>query len=355
MDFFETVSKQDPNNQVDDDSTDSERSIEEQRNDGNHKGIFDSSLGNGALSSVDPNSSEEQEEALKNRKKLIKRYRSTNFQKTKDNIFKALILIVLALICSASNSIQIFATKHNIRNYTLQFFTNNLLSDTVLTTINMNRLMMVSSFISVNEMNIKTAAHQSLRELDGLGDNLKEFLLFITDKDNEIENPAKKLYNQNACTILTDLTEVAACEQSLNQALRLGFFNLKDQIFKMTVQQYDDFIADPTVTDDDYITMFQMNDDFKQFAYKIISNFNLYEEGYLQEILSRATNLQEIILIVYILVVILLVIYFWLAFILKLNAEVWRTTRMITMIPLDIVNNIPNIKRFLKNLIRKSS
>jgi hypothetical protein len=355
MDFFETVSKQDPNNQIGDDSIDSDGSLDIQKTEGGHKGIFDSSLGNGALSAVDPNSSEEQEEALKNRKKLIKRYRSTNFQKTKDNIFKAFILIFLALICSASNSIQIFATKHNIRNYTVQFYTNILLSDTVLTTINMNRLMMVSPYISVNGINIKTAAYQALEELDGLGDNLKDFLLFITDKDNEIENPAKKLYNQNACTILTNSTEVTACEDSLNQALRLGFFNLKDQIFKMTVQQYDDFVSDSSATDDDYITMFQTNDDYKEFAYKIISEFNIYEESYLQKILSRATNLQEIILIVYILVVIILVIYFWLAFILKLNAEVWRTTRMITMIPLDIVNNIPSIKRFLKNLIRKSS
>ena len=355
MEFFETVSKQDPNNQVGDDSIESEGSLEMQKNEGGHKGIFDSSLGNGALSSVDHNSSEEQEEALKNRKKLIKRYRSTNFQKTKDNIFKAFILIFLALICSASNSIQIFATKHNIRNYTTQFYTNVLLSDTVLTTINMNRLMMVSPYISVNGVNIKTAAYQALQELDGLGDNLKDFLLFITDKDNEIEDPAKKLYNQNACTILTNSTQVTACEESLNQALRLGFFNLKDQIFKITVQQYDDFISDSAASDNDYITMFQMNDEYKVYAYNIISDFNLYEESYLQKILSKATNLQEIILIVYILIVIILVIYFWLAFILKLNAEVWRTTRMITMIPLDIVNNIPSIKRFLKNLIRKSS
>lgn len=355
MEFFETVSKQDPNNQVGDDSIDSEGSLDMAKTEGGHKGIFDSSLGNGALSAVDPNSSEEQEEALKNRKKLIKRYRSTNFQKTKDNIFKAFILIFLALICSASNSIQIFATKHNIRNYTVQFYTNVLLSDTVLTTINMNRLMMVSPYIYVNKVNIKTAAYQALEELDGLGDNLKDFLLFITDKDNEIEEPAKQLYNQDACKRLTNNTEVSACQASLNQALQLGFFNLKDQIFKMTVQQYDDFVSDSSATDDDYITMFQMNDDYKEFAYEIISEFNTYEESYLQKILSKATNLQEIILIVYILVVIILVIYFWLAFILKLNAEVWRTTRMITMIPLDIVNNIPSIKRFLKNLIRKSS
>jgi len=355
MDFFETISKQDPNNHVDDGSVDSEMSFEEQRNENGKIGVFDTSLGNGVLGSVDPNSNEEQEEALKNRKKLIKRYRSTSFQKTKDNIIKAAILIVLALICSASNSIQIFATKHNIRNYTLQFYTNNLLSDTVLTTINMNRLMMVSQYINVNGMNIKAAAYRSLETLDGLGDDLKEFLLFITDADNAIENPAKKLYNQNACTSLRNATEVTACEASLNQALKLGFFNLKDQIFKMTVDQYDRFLANQAVTDDDYITMFQMNDDFKEFAYKIISDFNIYEEDYLQQILSSATNLQEIVLIIYILVVVLLVIYFWLAFILKLNAEVWRTTRMITMIPLDIVNNIPSIKRFLKNLIRKSS
>jgi len=355
MDFFETISKQDPNNQQDDDSIATDMSFEEQRNDEGKPGVFDSSLGNGALSSVDPNSNEEQEEALKNRKKLIKRYRSTNFQKTKDNFLKAAIVITLALVITASNSIQIVATKHNIRNYTLQFYTNNLLSDTVLNTINMNRLMMVSQYITVNGINIKKAAYDSLKRLDGLGDDLKEFLLFITDADNEIEDPAKKLYNQNACTSLTKADRIAACEASLNQALKLGFFNLKDQIFKMTVDQYDNFIANPNPSDEDYITMFQMNDDYKEFAYKIISDFNNYEEVYLQDILGNATNLQEIILIVYLLVVVLLVLYFWVAFILKLNSEVWRTTRMITMIPLDIVNNIPSIKRFLKNLIRKAS
>jgi len=268
---------------------------------------------------------------------------------------KAAIVITLALVITASNSIQIVATKHNIRNYTLQFYTNNLLSDTVLNTINMNRLMMVSQYITVNGINIKKAAYDSLKRLDGLGDDLKEFLLFITDADNEIEDPAKKLYNQNACTSLTKADRIAACEASLNQALKLGFFNLKDQIFKMTVDQYDNFIANPNPSDEDYITMFQMNDDYKEFAYKIISDFNNYEEAYLQDILGNATNLQEIILIVYLLVVVLLVLYFWVAFILKLNSEVWRTTRMITMIPLDIVNNIPSIKRFLKNLIRKAS
>jgi len=355
MDFFETVSKQDPNNQQEDDSIATDMTFEEQRNEEGKPGVFDSSLGNGALSSVDPNSNEEQEEALKNRKKLIKRYRSTNFQKTKDNFLKAAIVITLALVITASNSIQIVATKHNIRNYTLQFYTNNLLSDTVLNTINMNRLMMVSQYITVNGINIKTAAFDSLKRLDGLGDDLKEFLLFITDADNKIEDPAKQLYNQNACLSLNKRDKIAACEASLHQALKLGFFNLKDQIFKMAVDQYDNFIANPYPTDEDYITMFQMNDDYKEYAYKIISDFNNYEEGYLQDILGNATNLQEIILIVYLLVVVLLVLYFWVAFILKLNSEVWRTTRMITMIPLDIVNNIPSIKRFLKNLIRKAS
>jgi len=211
---------------------------------------------------------------------------------------------------------------------------------------------MVSQYISVNGINIRKAAYQSLQQLNRLGDDLNEFMLFITDEDNGIENPAKRLYSQNACTFLRSKNETAACEASLHQALKLGFFNLKDQVFKMTVQQYDEFLADSASRDDNYITMFRINDDYKQFAYKIISDFNVYEEDYLQEILSDATNLQRILLIVYLLLVCTLACCFWLAFILKLNIEVRRTTRMITMIPLDIVNNIPNIKKFLKNLIR---
>jgi len=78
VEFFETISKQDSKNQVDDNDIVSEMSFHDHKNE---VGIFDSSLGNGVLSSVDANSNEEQEEALKNRKKLIKRYRSTNFQK----------------------------------------------------------------------------------------------------------------------------------------------------------------------------------------------------------------------------------------------------------------------------------
>jgi len=349
LDFFDTISKQDFENQVDDNDIVSERSFEDQKNE---IGVFDSSLGHGALSSVNLSSNEEQEEALKNRKKLIKKYRSTNFQKTRHNVLNVGIVVILALICSASNAIQIFETKSNILNYTFQFYINNLLSDTVLNTINMNRLMIVSQYISVNGINIKTAALQSLQQLNHLGDDLGEFILFITDTDNPIENPAKKLYNQNACTSLSNITKISACEASMNQALRLGILNLKNQIFKVTVQQYDKFLVNPTQNDEDYITMLRMNDDYKEFAYKIISDFNIYEEGYLQEILSDARSLQKIFLIVYLIMVGILVCYFWLAFILKLNAEVRRTTRMITMIPLDIVNNIPSIKRFLKNIIR---
>jgi len=353
IEFFDAVTKRDLNDQLSDDESDG--SIEQEAGLAGRPGVFDSSLNNGVLNVEDLNTNEEQEEALKNRKKLIKKYRSINFQKTKENTIKASVFILLSIVCSLSNSIQLIVTKHDLLHYTLQFSTNSLFSDTIITTLNRNRLMLVTPNLILNGMNIETGAYQSLQDLDALGDDLRDFFLYLTSLDNTLKDNSKQFYNQNACLQLTNQTEISPCETSLNQALTLGFLNLRDEIFKLVVQAYDSYQADPNPTDDDYITLFEINDSYNRFAYNILLNFNLNEEDYLENILSNASSLQEIIIIVYLLVIILLAVYFWIAFILKLDTEIWRTTRMITMIPLDVVNNIPNIKNFLKNIIRKSS
>jgi len=356
IEFFDVITKRDVNDQMDNDSVGTESSFEQEEFAADTKpGVLDSSLNNGALTVDILSIGEEQEEALKNRKKLIKKYRSINFQKTKDSAIKATIIIFISVLFSLSISIQLIITKNDVLHYANQFSTNNLLSDTVITAINRNRLMLISEYISVNGMNIKTAAFQALEELNTLGDDLRDFFLFMTTLDNSMKDSTKQFYKQNACLGLTNTTEIAACETSLNQALKIGFFNLRDEIFKMVVNQYDTFMVDHNPSDQDYITLFEINDDYNRFAYNIVLNFNTKEEVYLEEILSKASSLQEIIVIVYLLVIILLAVYFWLAFILKLDTEIWRTTRMITMIPLDVVNNIPNIKNFLKYIIRKSS
>jgi hypothetical protein len=59
-------------------------------------------------------------------------------------------------------------------------------------------------------------------------------------------------------------------------------------------------------------------------------------------------------MVIFLLLVAVVIIFFWLPSLSRLNSEVWRTTRMINMIPLDIVNNIPKIKRYLKFLIRRA-
>jgi len=214
--------------------------------------------------------------------------------------------------------------------------------------------MLLNSNIYANGAPIKETAFKSLQTLNELGGDLSPFFLYITDKDNAIENPAKMLFFGNICNFLEE-EERPDCELSLSQTLKIGFFNVKDQIFKKLLQQYDAFLDDPTVTDDNLIELFKLNDDYKEYTFRIVLNFNIYEEDFLDDILNSATNLQEIILIVYLLLIIALVAYFWVALIMKLSSEVWRTTRMINMIPLDVVNNIPSIKKFLKGLIRKAA
>jgi len=338
IEFFEAVTKQDMN---DDESLESENSIEEKWE------------GDDALLVKGKSENEEEEEALMNRKKLIKKYRATNFQKAKGSLLKVLILTLLSIAYSASNISQLFVTKVSLLQYSEQYFVNNLLSDVVLTAVNMNRLMMISQYLNVNGENIKDAALDSLEDLNKVGDGLEDFFLYIAESNKSIKDSVKIFYNQNACLGLTDQNFIDDCESGLNQALKMGFFNLRNEIFKSLSDQYDRFQVDSG--DVNFITMFEISDYYNGFADQIVSNFNSVEEEYLKDILSQASYVQEIILIVYLLVIILLAVYFWLGFIIKLEVEIWKTTRMITMIPLNVVNNIPNIKKFLKNVIRTSS
>jgi len=120
------------------------------------------------------------------------------------------------------------------------------------------------------------------------------------------------------------------------------------------MEKYNAFITSSyTSSTTEYIELLNLNDDFKDYTLKILDQFNLNEEKYLKAILNDAVSLQEIILIVYLIIIIGLILLFWLPYVSRMNAEIWRTTRMINMIPLEIVNNIPSIKRFLKYLIRR--
>jgi len=355
MDFFETVVRQLQNNQDADheNSTDSDVSFEDKRN-GGKETVFDESLKDGALKSRDPGSQEEEEEALKNRKKLIKKYKSKKFGMAKSSIIKVFIITAISLVYSISSLISILVSKSELSNYSEQYFTSNLLSDSILSTINMNRMMRLDNMtFPIEGKPALQAGLDSLTELNNLGNNLGDFFLYVIYKNNALENEVTTLFFGNACEFINE-TIRPDCETSLSQALKLGIFNLKEQVFKLLMEKYNAFITSSyTSSTTEYIELLNLNDDFKDYTLKILDQFNLNEEKYLKAILNDAVSLQEIILIVYLIIIIGLILLFWLPYVSRMNAEIWRTTRMINMIPLEIVNNIPSIKRFLKYLIRR--
>lgn len=355
MDFFDTTIRQLQTNQEggapeNDNSTDSD-DLEEKRNVNAKETVFDDSLKDGALRSRDGgDNSEEEQDALKDRKKLIKKFKSNQFNKAKSGLVKILCITVISLVYSISSSASILVNKSEISKYARQYFTTNLLCDSILTAINLNRLMRVDSDFQITDQDAKSASYSSLLTLNNLGNDLGDFFLFVIYTNNQLEGEVTKLFFGNACEFVTG--NQTDCEESLSRALKLGIFNLKEQVLKILMQEYSSFIQTNATTTDDYISLMHLNDEFKQYTFNILQQFNVVEEAYLKEILDNAANLQEILLIVYLVVITIAIVLFWMPFLSRLNAEVWRTTRMINMIPLDVVNYIPSIKRFLKSLIR---
>jgi len=216
--------------------------------------------------------------------------------------------------------------------------------------------MRIDNTYVINGETAQDAALNAIQTLNDLGKELSDFFLYVIKSDNTFENSVTQLYFGEACLDwISDEAEITACQESLNQALKLGLFNLKEQIFKLLRLDYDDYLNTGTTTTDQLINLFVINDELKKWGLTVLDSFNSYQETYMGDLISNATNLQEILLVIYIFLITGMVIFFWLPYLAKLKAEVWRTTKMINMIPLDVVNNIPAIKRFLKDLIRKSA
>jgi len=60
----------------------------------------------------------------------------------------------------------------------------------------------------------------------------------------------------------------------------------------------------------------------------------------------------QIGLAVYLVLASIVFLFIWLPEISRLNAEIWRTSRMITMIPLEIINKTTQIKMYLRKIVR---
>ena len=350
MEFFESTIRHLQNDEGSDNDNDSDNSFD-MRDDNNFKneGIFDESLKEGG-SNLRGGDSQEEEEALKNRKKLIKKFKSNNFNKARSGFFRVFTSLVVSLIFSMSSFISIAVNKREISHYSTQYFTNNLLSDSILSTINTNRLMRVDSDFQIGDKTATLASLDSLKDLNMLGNNLGNFFLYVISENNDLEKQVTKLFFGNACEFIP--INVAECQQSLSQSLRLGIFNLKEQIFKILMEEYTSFTNTSTTTTAQYSELMEVNDEFKDHTYRILHRFGVIEEGFLSSILSDATSLQEILLIVYLISLTFGILLFWLPHVSMLNAEVWRTMRMINMIPVEVLSKVTSITKFLKNLTR---
>ena len=352
IEFFEMAIRQ-LQSQQENEHSDSDNSLDGRDNDkGEKRGIFDASLKEGGFQSRGSDNQEEEEEALKNRKKLIKKFKSNNFMKAKTGAFRAFGTLMVGLIFSVSVFIGMNTKRQEISNYCTQYFISNLLADSILSTLNDNRLMRVDSDFNIDGTPALTVAYDSLVSFNKLGNNLGSFFIYVIKKNNELETDLTQLFFGNACHFTNN--NITACELSLSRALKLGIINLKEQIFKILMEEYTMFINTNATTTDEYVKLLSVNDEFKLYAYNILQRFNLNEEIFLDSILSDATSTQEIVLIVYLIVVTLGVLVYWLPYVSSLNAEVWRTMRMINMIPSAVIDKIPSIKNFLKNLIRQS-
>jgi len=259
---------------------------------------------------------------------------------------------MLSLIYSVGNYVVMTVLEQHLQNYITQCQSLSLFPFIFQDAINSNRAMTIDPSYTIIDIGSSKDAYNDILNVNNAGTDLQDFYPFTLQNNDEFTEQFIQLFFGNACQFLP-LENVTSqtCNQSFNSTMQFGVINAKEEIFETLRENYVAYATNGSSINMQ-VSYYELDDDIQNFLIPIIENFLSYEQDFLSVYNQQKQQLETIFFALYLLIICLGSLVLWFPYVATLNKEISRTTRMINMIPIEVVKQTFAIKKYLKDLVR---
>ncbi|EGR30840.1 PAS domain S-box family protein [Ichthyophthirius multifiliis] len=309
------------------------------------------------------NDSEIQKDLIQKRKKIIQKYMANKYQGAQGLIFNYIFILIFTLTYSIINFYIIFNQKNTIQFIWPQYYQIDYMQINIAYYLNIQKIMLIKPEFNINGITAQNEAQNLLQNL--LGQNE-----LFTNNMYDLKNQYFNIFYRNPCQIV-NFQNINLCESIINGNIKLGVNNVIQHYYNVFQSNLSDIIVKKLKFNEinmkqQYIELgilffinifFNFNKKQDQSLYNYvrpcISYLIDFEQQYIQQQLNSAKSFQALFVSIFSILLILSYLIFWIPKISSMNTQLNRTIQMLNMIPINVIKENINIRRFVKNLIKQ--
>ncbi|EGR33143.1 PAS domain S-box family protein [Ichthyophthirius multifiliis] len=298
----------------------------------------------------DDENEESQEEQKKKRKKIINKYKQNKYQGSQFLIIKYILILIVTLIYSIVNIWSIFDQKRQILFLLPQFHQNNQLSNLFSYYLNTQKIMLINENYTVNGSFAVSQAFDNLKNLLGNTGKLRRFNLEILNQLPEFRDQYILVFYGNGCQFLTEITQ---CETIIDGNLKLGINNVIQHyfnVFQENLNKYYEIDKYQIISSKQFI---ELQDSLYSNFRNIVDYLLEYEVKLIFDGIESTINIQSLLVALFALMMFTSFILFWNPSINNMRLQLNQTIEMLNMMPIKVIKENVNIRRFVKALIKQ--
>ncbi|KAL4426723.1 hypothetical protein ABPG74_006095 [Tetrahymena malaccensis] len=311
-------------------------------------------LDQNSATSAKSNEQQLQEELMKKRQKIIKKYKKRKFRGQTVLIARYIFVLVLSLLFSIINYVNLLQQKAQIQFVWPQFYSDTSLQSTIAYYINVQKMMYVQPDFPILRYTAESSSLQQLQSLLGTRTGLVNFNKGLQSQSVAFQNNYYNVYYGSVCTFFTN-PNYSSCNTTVDQNFQLGLFTVVQAYFnilKTNLINYQQGIQ--SAADITHRQIFIDADSSLYIYFQPLQNWFLqYEMSYCQSQFTSSTYIQSILLAVFLICLFLSFLFLILPTLNQKSIEINRTIQMLNMIPFKVIKENISIRRFLRNLIKQ--
>ncbi|KAL4493019.1 hypothetical protein ABPG72_020798 [Tetrahymena utriculariae] len=311
-------------------------------------------LDQSSANSAKSNEQQQQEDLMKKRQKIIKKYKKNKFRGQSILIAKYIFVLVISLLFSIINYVNLLQQKAQIQFVWPQFYSDTSLQSTIAYYINVQKMMFIQPDFPVLRQSAETAGLQQLQSLLGTRTGLVNFNKKLQSQSIAFQNTYYNVYYGQVCDFFSN-PNYSLCNSIIDQNFQLGLFTVVQAYFNILKSNL--IFYEQGIQSAAQITHRQIFIDADSSLYIYFQPlqdwFLQYEMSYCQNQFNKSTQIQSILLAIFLICLFFSFLFLIFRILNQKSIEINRTIQMLNMIPFKVIKENISIRRFLRNLIKQ--
>ncbi|EGR29894.1 PAS domain S-box family protein [Ichthyophthirius multifiliis] len=294
------------------------------------------------------------EKQMKKRKKIIKKYKANKYKGAEGYIIRYIIILFFTLIYSCINFYSIFDQKATIKFLWPQYYEHTFMQNTIAYYLNVQKIMIIQPDFDINGQKVTIQALSKLKDLLGYNGKLKEFNLQLLSTMYQFRVQYFNIFYKNPCQFI-EIQDRNQCETIIEGNMKIGINNVIQHYFNIFKSNIIEYLENnkSQIYMLSNIQFIELENSFYSYVRPSFQYLLNFEISFIYDKLDSAKSLQTSLVAIFSVLMFFAYLLFWLPKISSLKTQLNRTIQMINMMPINLIKENINIRRFVKVLIKQ--